>query len=98
MPRVAAAVGRSTAERHDTIVGSAAPVGTAPCREPCRVAPTTQLMSVTEASQWLGISRASLYRLVRSGAVPSVRIGSRRLFRPDDLAAFVATIVSSTIL
>jgi excisionase family DNA binding protein len=54
--------------------------------------PTTRgrfLLSVTEAADILGISRAYAYRLVAAGDLPTVRIGSLRRVRISDLVAYV---------
>jgi excisionase family DNA binding protein len=37
----------------------------------------------------LGISRAELFRLVKSGRLTSFKIGKRRLFTDEDLHAFI---------
>lgn len=37
-----------------------------------------------------GMSHRTIYRLLRTGELPSVLIGGRRLVRTDDLARFVA--------
>lgn len=47
------------------------------------------LLSVKDAAEHLGISRATAYQLVNSGEIESVRIGSRRLISRDALAKFV---------
>jgi excisionase family DNA binding protein len=39
----------------------------------------TNLVTIDEATQALGISRSTLWRRVRSGDIPSVRRGGRRL-------------------
>ena len=39
----------------------------------------TNLLTINEALQALGISRSTLWRRVRSGEIPSVRRGVRRL-------------------
>lgn len=48
------------------------------------------LKSIAEAADWLRVSRASLYRLLRSGDLVSFTIGRRRLFRAVDLEDFAA--------
>jgi excisionase family DNA binding protein len=53
---------------------------------PLRIAP---VLSVNEAARILGIERATLYRLLRSGELESVRVGKRRKFRPEDLDAYL---------
>jgi excisionase family DNA binding protein len=50
------------------------------------------LLAEAEAQQYLGIGHTTLYRLSASGALPSVSIGRRRLWRKSDLAAFVAAL------
>ena len=47
------------------------------------------LLKVPEAAAQLGISRAKLYGLISSGALPSVRVDGCRRIRRDDLLAFV---------
>jgi excisionase family DNA binding protein len=45
---------------------------------------------VDEATAALGISRSKVYQYLRTGRLPSVTLGRRRLIRSDDLCAFVA--------
>lgn len=47
------------------------------------------LVKVPEAAAQLGISRAKLYELIASGALPSVKLDGCRRLRMDDLRAFV---------
>jgi excisionase family DNA binding protein len=44
-----------------------------------------ELVTVKEAMAMLRLSRKTLYLRTREGTVPSVRIGSRRLYRKTDL-------------
>ena len=37
-----------------------------------------------------GVSRATLYRLLKEGKIASIKIGSRRLIREDQLNALLA--------
>jgi len=46
-------------------------------------------MSVSEAADWLGISRAFAYELVARGEIPSIRLGRRVLVPTKRLFAFV---------
>jgi len=46
-------------------------------------------MSVSEAADWLGISRAFAYELVARGELPSIRLGRRVLVPTKRLYAFV---------
>lgn len=45
--------------------------------------------SVEEAAEILGISRRTIYELLRAGTLRSVKIGSRRLIRQSDLEEFL---------
>lgn len=47
-------------------------------------------ISVDEAARALGLGRTRLYELVKSGALRSFTIGSRRLFRVSDIEAFIS--------
>ena len=46
-------------------------------------------MSVSEAADWLGISRAFAYELVARGEIPSIRLGRRVLVPTKRLFDFV---------
>jgi excisionase family DNA binding protein len=47
------------------------------------------LWSASRAARRLGISRVYLYELARTGALPSVKVGTRAVrFRPADLDAY----------
>lgn len=48
------------------------------------------LLSVREAADALSISRSKTYELVRSGALPSIRIDGCRRIRTDALLDFIA--------
>ena len=52
------------------------------------------LLRVPEAAAQLGISRAKLYELIRTGALPSVRVDGCRRIRRDDLLEFVENLHS----
>jgi excisionase family DNA binding protein len=51
--------------------------------------PSKLLLTVTEASQVLAISRSKLYELLNSGYLPSVHIGRSRRIRMKDVEDFV---------
>lgn len=55
------------------------------------------LVGVREAAAMLGISPRMVHELVRTGELPSVRIGARRLFRPETLKAWAAEREKRTI-
>jgi excisionase family DNA binding protein len=63
--------------------------GEVPVSESQEVRPTKLLLTVTEASQVLAISRSKLYELLNSGCLPSVYIGRSRRLRMMDLEKFV---------
>lgn len=47
------------------------------------------LYRVSEAAQFLGISRGKAYQLIASGELKSVKIGGCRRVRADDLQRYV---------
>lgn len=51
--------------------------------------PTKLLLTVTESSEVLAISRCKLYGLLNSGHLPSVHIGRSRRIRIRDVEDFV---------
>jgi excisionase family DNA binding protein len=51
--------------------------------------PTKLLLTLTEASEVLAISRSKLYELLNSGLLPSVHIGRSRRIRMKDVEDFV---------
>lgn len=54
------------------------------------------LLDVAAAARWLGVSRATMFRLLRSdNQLPHVKVGKRTLFRPDDLRSYAARQVAS---
>jgi excisionase family DNA binding protein len=52
-------------------------------------------LSVADAADSLGISRATAYNLMRDGRLPYVKLGRRRLVRTADLAAFLDGLTGS---
>jgi excisionase family DNA binding protein len=46
--------------------------------------------SVREAARICGVSRATLYRLLKEGKITSIKIGNRRLIRDDQINALLA--------
>lgn len=49
----------------------------------------TRLLRVNDVAGQLAISRDSVYRLVRSGELPSFRVGERLRFRQTDVDSYV---------
>jgi excisionase family DNA binding protein len=52
--------------------------------------PEPEAVAIPAASRVLGISRTKLYELIGNGALPSVKIGRRRLVRPAAIRALLA--------
>jgi excisionase family DNA binding protein len=48
-----------------------------------------RLLGAAEASRLLGVSRATLYRLVRVGALQSIRVSNAVRFKPRHLAEYL---------
>ena len=49
----------------------------------------TMLIDSIQAARELCISPRTLWSLTKAGDIPPVRIGSRVLYKPDDLRAFI---------
>jgi excisionase family DNA binding protein len=47
------------------------------------------LVDAMEAARRLGLSHWTIYHWARSGQLPSIKLGRRRLFRPLDLESFI---------
>ncbi|MBB3407955.1 excisionase family DNA binding protein [Rhizobium sp. BK316] len=56
------------------------------------------LLNIRQVTEATGISRASIYRQVKAGQLPFVKVGSRTLFRPQDLQSFVDRSVRASAL
>lgn len=50
------------------------------------------LYKVADVAQVLSLSRTKVYELVRSGELPSVRIGGSRRVRGEDLSRYVESL------
>lgn len=48
-----------------------------------------RLLSVKEASEYLGIGRSTLYPWIKEGVIPSIKIKTRRLLDVLDLDDFI---------
>jgi excisionase family DNA binding protein len=46
-------------------------------------------VSIKEAAQIVGLGRTRLYELLKSGEIPSIRLGRRRLIKIEALREFV---------
>ena len=60
--------------------------------EPHRSHPGTELLSLAEVQVELRLGRGSINHLVKTGRLPSVRIGSRRLVKRSDLNTFIGSL------
>lgn len=63
--------------------------GEAPVSANQEFSPTKLLLTMTEASEVLAISRSKLYELLNSGLLASVHIGRSRRIRMKDVEDFV---------
>jgi excisionase family DNA binding protein len=57
-----------------------------PLYEPERL---ERLLTINEVCELLGISRASVYGLMRAGELTPVRVGERARFEPVDVRAYI---------
>jgi excisionase family DNA binding protein len=46
--------------------------------------------SIREAARLCGVSHATFYRLLKKGKITSIKIGSRRLIRDEQINALLA--------
>ncbi|HIP78026.1 MAG TPA: DNA-binding protein [Kiloniellaceae bacterium] len=53
-------------------------------------------LSVREAAALAGVGRTILYEAVGSGALPSLKVGRRRLIRTESLEAWLESLESGT--
>ncbi len=51
--------------------------------------PSRACFTVTEAAEFLRISRALLYQLIRQGRIKTVKIGARTIIRLAELERFL---------
>ena len=49
-----------------------------------------ELRHVDEVAELLGISESGVYRLIRKGALTSVKVGGRTLFEPAAIREFIS--------
>lgn len=59
-------------------------------REPSPTPAPPLLHSVREVGQLLGLSRTTVFGLLKTGALSSVRIGRRRMISADAVFEFIA--------
>ncbi|MCA3362074.1 MAG: helix-turn-helix domain-containing protein [Roseomonas sp.] len=63
--------------------------------EPSKFSKPDSLLDVPEATRLLGVSRSSLFELLRTGQLPAVKLGRRTLVRTSDLRRFVANLAAA---
>ncbi len=51
----------------------------------------TRFMTVAEVAQLMRVSTMTVYRLIKAGELPSVRVGKSYRIREDDLDRYLAT-------
>ncbi len=51
------------------------------------------LMTPEQVAEYLGCGRTFSYELLRSGAIPSVKVGRLRRVRREDVEAYVRTLL-----
>lgn len=54
-------------------------------------------ISLPEAAKRIGISRAGIWQLALGGALPTVKIGTRRLVRVEALEAWLAALEGAPV-
>ena len=47
------------------------------------------LLSITEVCQWLGMGKSWVYRRIKSGEIPSVKLGHNIKVRREDLESYL---------
>ena len=57
--------------------------------------PDDELLTVPEVMTRLKVSRSTLYGLIRTGELQSVKVGRSRRFPPSAVRAFVAGLVEA---
>lgn len=54
-----------------------------------------RILSKTEIAKALGLSTRTIDKLVAAGKIPSIRVGTRRLFDPEDVTSALKSGVAS---
>ncbi|MFV3114236.1 helix-turn-helix domain-containing protein [Gordonia amicalis] len=74
----------------------AAPTTPATVSEPTPASEAHRLLAVDEARQLLGVSKWTLYRLIREQQLDTVKIGARRFVPADALHRFIEALPTSS--
>ena len=49
----------------------------------------SDFLSVLEVARWLGLSRPMIYKLIKTGELPAVKIGARLLLQREEVQNFI---------
>ena len=63
--------------------------------EPSKFSEPDSRLDVPEATRLLGVSRSSLFELLRTGQLPAVKLGRRTLIRTSELRRFIANLAAA---
>lgn len=63
--------------------------------EPSEFPEPDPLLDVPRTRRLLGVSRSSLFELLRTGQLPAVKLGRRTLVRTSDLRRFIANLATA---
>jgi excisionase family DNA binding protein len=63
---------------------------------PENAAISTQLLDIPEAGSRLGVSRSTVFNLLREGVLPACKLGRRTLIRANDIDALVQRLARAT--
>jgi len=55
------------------------------------------LLTMKEACEAVGVKKDSIYRAINAQELKSVKLGRRRLFRPESLREWAAKLESETV-
>jgi len=53
------------------------------------------LLTINQVAALLNLGRTKTYEIVRSGKIKSLKVGSRRLIRPEEVEKYVAEVSES---
>lgn len=56
-----------------------------------------EVLGVSEAARYLGISRSSVYNLIYSGEIVSFKVGGRRLIMREELLRYLGSLQEEAI-
>ena len=53
-----------------------------------------KFLKMQDIAARLNVSRATIYRLIKAGKIPAVRVGKNYRVRPDDLEKYIADMMT----